>query len=42
MKKKVLLIYYGLNSDDLYLLENFCNRIEELNVMSIIYGGIGI
>jgi hypothetical protein len=28
-----------LNSDEIYLLEDFCKRIEQFNDMPIVYGG---
>jgi hypothetical protein len=31
--------YYGLNFDEIYLLEDFCNRIEQFNDMPIVCGG---
>ena len=31
--------YYGLNSDEIYLLEDFCNRLEQFNDMPIVCGG---
>jgi exonuclease III len=31
--------YYGLNSDEIYLLEDFGNRLEQLNDMPIVCGG---
>ena len=38
--EKILLVnYYGLNSDEIYLLEDFCNRIEQFNDMPIACGG---
>ena len=38
--EKILLVnYYGLNSDEIYLLEDFCNRIEHFNDMPIVRGG---
>ena len=38
--EKILLAnYYGLNSDEIYLLEDFCNRIEQFNDMPIVCGG---
>ena len=38
-EKILLASYYGLNSDEIYLLEDFCNRIEQLNDMPIVCGG---
>ena len=38
--EKILLSnYYGLNSDEIYLLEDFCKRIEQFNDMPIVCGG---
>jgi exonuclease III len=38
-EKIVLANYYGLNSDETYLLEDFCNELEQLNDMPMICGG---
>jgi hypothetical protein len=38
-EKIFLANYYGLNSDEIYLLEDFCNRIEQFNDMPIACGG---
>ena len=32
-EKIVLTNYYGLNSDEIYLLKNWCNELEQLNDM---------
>jgi hypothetical protein len=38
-EKTLLANYYGLNTDEIYLLEDFCNRIEQFNDMPIVCGG---
>ena len=31
--------YYGLNSDELYLLEDFCNKVNQFDDLPMILGG---
>jgi hypothetical protein len=34
-EKTLLANYYGLNTDEIYLLEDFCNRIEQFFYLKI-------